>query len=125
MLKYIVILATALATPAAQASIVSGPVPSSAPIEQPVVKKQKKPKSPRPPMPITPGSQVIEFKDKMKAEIRPDKSVWWFGVNYKKAIMADGKYELMDGQKITTRGGKLVGKMPRPDPKLQPPKPQN
>jgi hypothetical protein len=76
--------------------------------------KQQQNKKKSAPMPITPGSQVIQFKDNIKAEIRPDKSVWWFGANYKKAIVADGVHELKDGQKITTKGGNLVGKNPRP-----------
>lgn len=74
-------------------------------------------------MPITPGSQVIIFKNNIKAEIRPDKSVWWFGVNSKKALVADGMHELKDGQKIKMLGGKLVSKPPKPSPSVKPASP--
>jgi hypothetical protein len=114
---FIGFLFAALTISPAWSTTISGPrslLP--VPIEQPIVKKRKKGKF-RAPMRITPGSQVIMFKDKTIAEIRPDKSVWWFGVNSKKALMADGVHELKDGQKIKTKGGKLVGKNPRPMPK--------
>jgi hypothetical protein len=94
------------------------------PVAEQPIKKPPRNKKKNPPMPVTPGSQVIVFKDKITAEIRPDKSVWWFGVNYKKALMADGVHELMDGQKITTKGGKLVGKKPRPMAESAPKKPE-
>jgi len=110
---FVIILAIAgLWAPSSHAAT-SPSVQLSAPSDnQP--KKPRRVAKPAKPMPISLGSQPIEFKNKMKAEIRPDKSVWWFGVNYKKAIMADGTHELMDGQKITTQGGRLVGKMPKP-----------
>jgi hypothetical protein len=115
-MKYIIILTFLLSVPFWPFTPIANANPSgtlSAPEGQPPVKQYKKLKSAKP-MPITPGSQVIQFKDNIKAEIRPDKSVWWFGVNYKKAIVADGVHELKDGQKITTKGGRLVGKKPHP-----------
>lgn len=87
---------------------------------------QSKPKDAAPSAIKTkPQNPIITFKTNTKAEIRPDKSVWWFGANRHMAIMADGTHELKDGQKITTKGGKIVGKMPRPmkeETKPEPPK---
>jgi hypothetical protein len=60
------------------------------------------------PMPVTPGSTVIWLKPDMHAEIRPDGSVWWFGSNYRKALVGDGEHEMKDGKKIVTQSGKLV-----------------
>lgn len=128
-MKYIIIFilfASAPWTSSAFASTVNAVPPSSsllaAPADQPPRGKRKKQYRPPATTPISPGSKVLLLKDNITAEIRPDKSVWWFGVNQKKAIVADGTHELKDGQKIRTKGGKLVGKMPRLDPKLQPQK---
>jgi hypothetical protein len=82
---------------------------------KPALKKKRIPAAP-----LADGSKVILLKNRMKLEIRKDKTVWWLGANGKKAIMADGTHEVQDGQKIRTKGGRLVGKMPRIDPALQP-----
>jgi len=125
-MKNIIIIAVLAAFPvllmpgSAFAQTTAGTQISTAqPAVEPVKNKRKRP----PPMPITPGSQIIIFKDKIKAEIRPDKSVWWFGVNQKKALVADGVHELKDGQKIKTLGGKLVSKPPKPSPSVKHPSP--
>lgn len=127
-MKYIIFIAFLAAAPWASptlASTVNAVTPSSsllaAPTEQPARGKRKKTSQPAT-TPVTAGSKVIVLKGNLTAEIRPDKSVWWFGVNQRKAIVADGTHELKDGQKIRTKGGKLVSKMPRLDPKLQPQK---